>query len=97
MTKALVDYKNYVYTCPGRKDFEDCEQCLQRLEKLLSLSIARNDEDSKLTCCVCMDAQVNCVAACGHLLCSTCTQSVDKCPVCRKKIDAPDIRPLYFC
>ena len=97
METALDDYRNYINTCAGRKDYQECERCLRRLEKLLSISTAKSEEESKLTCCVCMDTQVNCVAVCGHLLCSTCTQSVEKCPVCRKEINAADIRTLYFC
>lgn len=50
----------------------------------------------KLICCICLDREVRCSVSCGHLMCAICSQSVDKCPVCRKNVLPADIRPIYF-
>jgi hypothetical protein len=75
----------------ARREYLEMKACLDRVEKLLG----RNAE-SVLTCCVCLERQVKCSAKCGHLLCATCTQSVDRCPICREPIQPEDVRTIYF-
>lgn len=38
----------------------------------------------ELTCCVCMDRKIECVAKpCGHMFCEQCLQQMGRCPKCK--------------
>jgi hypothetical protein len=64
---------------------------------LLGSSVGNStDFSERVTCCICQDCLVDVSMKCGHLLCSTCSQSVDNCPLCRKVVKPEDIRPVYF-
>jgi hypothetical protein len=97
MRESLKKYQEHLQTCRGRREFLECQECMERLNAVLKSARQVPDEDSKLTCCICLDAQVNCSAKCGHLLCATCAQSVPQCPICRQAIQPEHIRPVYFC
>lgn len=95
MRESLAKYQQHLKNCRGRRDYLECQECLDRLKRVLK-SARDSEDDSKLMCCICLDAQVNCSARCGHLLCATCAQSVENCPICRQKIQPEDIRPVFF-
>lgn len=97
MQEALKNYQHYLNTCPGRQRFLESQECFDRLTKVLKEVGSSAEEELKLTCCICIDAQVNCSAKCGHLFCATCAQSMRQCPICREVILAEHIRPVYFC
>jgi len=104
VSESLNQYKEHLHTCAGRKEYVESKKCLSQLEKLLfkikSMSPQKGHalelSDTKLICCVCLDKEVQCSMSCGHLMCNVCTQSVDKCPVCRREILPQDVRPIYF-
>lgn len=89
LKRSLKAYEAHLSSCPDRVELVEIKRCLDQMEKLLQ------DED-KTSCCICMDNPVNCSAACGHMLCTTCAQSVESCPICRRKILPHDIRLLFF-
>jgi len=97
MQNSLTAYREYLHGCRGRQEFLECQKCLDRLTAVLKNVRESEEEDSRLTCCICMDARIDCSAKCGHLFCATCTQSVETCPICRKSILPEEIRPVFFC
>ena len=46
------------------------------------------DSAAEDTCCVCLETLKldACLRPCQHMMCSTCAQRVDKCPLCRKRV-----------
>ena len=54
----------------------------------LSSQSSLEDERSSMTCKVCLDRRMEVVfVPCGHFVCcSSCSQSLHKCPYCRKPI-----------
>lgn len=97
MARTVDKYIVHLRDCKGRQEVMEWEQGLSRLEKLLDqVAASSSSEKERLTCCVCMENQVDVSIKCGHLLCSVCAQSVDKCPVCRKPIQAEHLRSIYF-
>jgi len=95
MQDALKTYQQFLKNCRGRREFQECQECLDRLTKILK-NARQSEEDSRLTCCICLDAEVNCSANCGHLFCATCAQSIEQCPICRKPILPEHIRPVFI-
>lgn len=97
LLKGFADrYQKHLETCPGRRELQETQECLAQLEQLVKIFEVKTTTTTCPVCCVCQDATVNVSIACGHLLCSTCAQSVDKCPLCRTVVTARDIRHFYL-
>lgn len=91
-------YRRHLERCPGRREYCETQECLRQLTQVMEVlqQGGRSGEERDLTCCICRDAEVNVSIACGHLLCDTCAQSVDTCPLCRARVRPADIRPLFL-
>ena len=79
--KVLIKYSNH-HSLPSRAIYS-----LQQL-KLTSQSEEEPSDDD--LCIVCFDTKINTrLKPCTHLiLCRTCADKVETCPICRSKIDA---------
>jgi len=110
LRETLLKYTEHLENAKGRRDLKEARECLDQVTVLLQCVNQRTtaadifatkkskDEDwcERLTCCVCLDATVSVSITCGHLLCSECAQSVEVCPLCRKRVKAEEIRSIYF-
>ncbi len=100
----LAQYKLLMQTGENAQSFRDAQDGVQQINVMLRRlkhptahqGGARSDFAERVTCCVCQDELVNVSMKCGHLLCSTCSQSVDTCPLCRQIVKPQDIRPIFF-
>lgn len=53
------------------------------------LEEALKDVVETLTCCVCVDSEINTtLVPCGHLFCAECASRLPECPLCRKQVMA---------
>ena len=100
LRERLAEYRQLLDNVKGRRELKEAQESCDQLSALLQHLLAGNrDVDEikeRITCCVCQEEQVNVSIACGHLLCATCTQSVDKCPICRHVIEPQAVRPVYW-
>lgn len=99
LRKHVNDYKHLLDNVKERKELKETKECIDQLDALFRHIYAgqtKDDKSDRLLCCVCQEVEVNVSIACGHLLCAACSQSVDKCPMCRQKISAPDIRHVFL-
>lgn len=51
---------------------------------------------NELMCVICQTNQIDAALGCGHVFCSECAQSIQKCAFCRKEVQAAEIRKLFL-
>eukprot|EP00760_Papus_ankaliazontas_P002109 PhM_4_TR10846/c0_g1_i1/m.2294 len=62
------------------------ESRIQEVEKLKERVVNAEAKANQTLCPVCMDNDVTIAFPCGHVVCSRCDTSLEKCPMCRIKI-----------
>lgn len=100
LRKHLSEYRTLLDNMKERVELRETQECIDQLDALFKHLYAGNKDmeeiRERLMCCVCQDVEVNVSIACGHLLCNVCSQSVDKCPMCRQPIAPEQIRPIFL-
>lgn len=97
----LAKYEVLLQSTKGRKELREAQTSLDEINVLLRCIRTpkpkdHNDSLETVVCCICLDNKVQVSLGCGHCLCCECSQSIDKCAICREKVKPQDIRPVYL-
>ena len=46
------------------------------------------EAEERRMCVICMERTVNLALGCGHQLCQSCSEQMEECPACRKRIES---------
>mmetsp|Transcript_36034 Transcript_36034/g.80201 ORF Transcript_36034/g.80201 Transcript_36034/m.80201 type:complete len:185 (-) Transcript_36034:984-1538(-) len=77
--------KQLLLSARGRCDILE-QQLMDSDQRVAQLTKQLNEMEDLVLCPICMDERRDTALKCGHTLCSSCSEPMTSCPVCRKRI-----------
>ncbi|XP_029653072.1 E3 ubiquitin-protein ligase MIB2 isoform X2 [Octopus sinensis] len=73
--------------CCSKIPLKRCPECLLSITGKYGVDGSQCDAESIYTCTICMEQRWNMVFECGHTTCKECGNQLDRCHLCRKRIE----------